>query len=72
MDGSFREQGSGTQQAPKSFLAGLRVLTALIQWLAGLVMLTEEEQEEAGIHYGRPGGDETPDDSLRTSHTGRK
>lgn len=57
MDGSFREQGSGTQQAPNIIVAGLRVLAALIQWLAGLVMLTEEEQEEASIHHGRPGGE---------------
>ena len=57
MDGSFGEQGSGTQQAPKSFLAGIKVLATLIQWLAGLMLLTEEEQEEAGIHHGRPGGE---------------
>lgn len=57
MDGSFRERGSGTQQDPNIFLAGLRALAALIQWLAGLVILTEEEQEEAGIHPGRPGGE---------------
>jgi hypothetical protein len=57
MDGSFRERGSGTQQAPNIVLAGLRALAALIQWLAGLVILTEEEQEEAGIHPGRPGGE---------------
>lgn len=34
MDDSFREQGSGTPQAPKSFLAGLPILVAsLINWL---------------------------------------
>ena len=57
MDVSFREQGSETQQAPKSFLAGLQILTNLIQWLAGLIRLTEEEKEEAGIYLGRPGGE---------------
>ena len=57
MDGSFREQGSGTQQAPRSFLAGIKVLATLIHWLAGSMLLTEEEQEEAGIHHGRPGGE---------------
>ena len=57
MDGSFREQGSETQQAPKSFLAGLQILTNLIQWLAGLIRLTEEEKEEAGIYLGRLGGE---------------
>ena len=57
MDSSFREQESGTQQAPKSFLAGLQILTNLIQWLAGLIRLTEEEKEEAGIYLGRLGGE---------------
>ena len=57
MDGSFREQGSETQQAPKSFLAGLEILTNFIQRLAGLIRLTEEEKEEAGIYLGRLGGE---------------
>ncbi|MGZ9226506.1 MAG: hypothetical protein ACXW4M_13215 [Anaerolineales bacterium] len=57
MDSSFREQESETQQAPKSFLAGLQILTNLIQWLAGLIRLTEEEKEKAGIYLGRPGGE---------------
>ena len=55
MDSSFREQESGTQEAPKSFLAGLKILTSLINWLAGLLKLTEEEREDAGIYLGRPG-----------------
>ena len=56
MDSSFRGgQGSGTQAAPKSFLAGLKILASLITWLAGLIELTEEEQEEAGIYLGRQG-----------------
>jgi hypothetical protein len=57
MDGSFREQGSGTQQAPRNFLAGLTILASLIHWLAGLIRLTEEEQEEAGIYLDRLGGE---------------
>jgi hypothetical protein len=57
MDRSFREQGAGTQQAPKSFLAGLQILASLILWLAGLITLTEEEQEEAGIYHGRLRGE---------------
>ena len=55
MDSSLRGQGSGTQVAPKSFLAGLKILASLITWLAGLITLTEEEREEAGIYLGRPG-----------------
>ena len=57
MDSSFREQGSDTQKAPRSFLASLRILASLINWLAGLLRLTEEEQEEAGIYLNRPGGE---------------
>ena len=57
MDGSFREQDPDTPQAPKSFLAGLPILASLIHWLAGLITLTEEEQEEAGIYLGRLGGE---------------
>ena len=55
MDSSFREQESGTREAPKSFWAGLTILASLIQWLGGLIELTEEEREEAGIYLGRPG-----------------
>jgi hypothetical protein len=58
MDSSFREQGSDTQKAPRSFLASLRIFASLlINWLAGLIRLTEEEQEEAGIYLDRPGGE---------------
>ena len=57
MDSSFREQGSGTQQDPKRFLASLPILSSVIKWLAGLIKLTEEEQEEAGIYLDRPGGE---------------
>jgi hypothetical protein len=59
MDSSFREQGSGTQEAPKSFLGGLAILASLIKWLAGLIEPTEEEREDAGIYLGRlgPGGE---------------
>ena len=57
MDRSFREQGSGMQQNPKRFLASLPILTSVIKWLASLIKLTEEEQEEAGIYLDRPGGE---------------
>jgi hypothetical protein len=55
MDSSFREQGSDMQEAPKSFWAGLTIFASLIKWLAGLIELTEEEREDAGIYLGRPG-----------------
>jgi hypothetical protein len=55
MDSSFREPGSSTQRDSKGFLAVLKIFASLINWLAGLVELTEEEREEAGIYLGRPG-----------------
>jgi hypothetical protein len=54
MDSSFRERGSDTQQAPTSFFASLRILGSIVRWLASLIKLTEEEQEDAGIYLGRP------------------
>ncbi len=54
MDSSFRGRPvSGTQETSKSFLASLRLLASLITWLAGLIELTEEEREQAGIYLGR-------------------
>ena len=57
MDNSFQEQGSHAQQDSKPFLAGLKIFASLISWLAGLISLTEEEREEAGIYLDRPGGE---------------
>jgi hypothetical protein len=57
MDSSFREQESHTQKASTGFWAGLRILANLINWLASLVRLTEEEREDAGIYLDRPGGE---------------
>jgi hypothetical protein len=57
MDSSFREQGSDTQKASMGFWAGLKVLASLINWLASLIRLTEEEREEAGIYLDHPGGE---------------
>jgi hypothetical protein len=58
VDSSFREQGSDTQKAPKSFLVSLRSFFASVfKWLSGLFRLTEEEREDAGIYLDRPGGE---------------
>ena len=45
-----RQQRSDTQ-FPSRFLASLQVVNRAIQWLAGLIQLTEEEQKDAGICY---------------------
>jgi hypothetical protein len=56
---SLREQDPGLQQQPKAkgFLKNLPALTGLIDWLAGFILLTEEEQENAGIYLDRLGGE---------------
>ena len=58
MDNSFHEQGSHTQQDPKSFLVSLPILGNLIKWLASLIQWVEEEQEESGIYVDRLSGRE--------------
>ena len=51
MDNFFRRQGSDTQQ-PSGFLAGLQIFDSILNWLTGLMRLTEEEQKNAGIYLG--------------------
>lgn len=57
MDSSFRERESYTQKASTGFWAGVRILASLINWLASLFRLTEEEREEAGIYLDHPRGE---------------
>ena len=54
MDSSVDEPESKTQQTTRSFMI-LRRLASIIQWLASLIHLTEEEREDAGIYLDRPG-----------------
>jgi hypothetical protein len=63
VDNPFRRQESGTQQ-PGGFLASLQILASIlplmrhaVNWLAGLIRLTEEEREAAGIYLGRLGSE---------------
>jgi len=53
MDNSFHRQGFDKQQS-RGFLTGLQIFDGILNWLAGLIQLTEEEQENAGIYLGRP------------------
>lgn len=55
MDSSFREEGSDTQEQAKRSFMSLRSPVSIIRWLAGLISLTEEEQENAGIYLDRLG-----------------
>ena len=54
MDNSFHQQKSNIQQR-SGFLASLQIFDRIINWLAGLIKLTEEEQEDAGVYPGRLG-----------------
>jgi hypothetical protein len=45
------QQGPDTQQ-PGGLLASLQVFQNILNWLVGLIQLTEEEQEDAGIQLG--------------------
>jgi hypothetical protein len=45
--------GTGTQQGPKGFL--VTILDGIMNWLASLIKLTEEDQEDAGIYPGHLG-----------------
>jgi hypothetical protein len=52
MDNSFHRQAIETQQK-RGFLASLQIFDRFIHWLAALLKLTEEEQEDAGVYLGR-------------------
>lgn len=52
MEKSLRQPETDVQQ-PSGFLAGLQIFDNLLNWLAGLIQLTEEEQRDAGIYLGR-------------------
>jgi hypothetical protein len=51
MDNSFHRQETDTQQ-PTGLLASLQIFNSILDWLAGLIKLTEEEQKDAGIYLG--------------------
>jgi len=61
MDNSFHRQDLDAQQK-RNIFAGLQFFVSIlpltwysINWLAGFIKLTEEEQEDAGIYLGRLG-----------------
>jgi hypothetical protein len=51
MDNSFSRERFDTRQ-PSGLLASLPLFTSILNWLASLVQLTEEEQRQAGIYLG--------------------
>ena len=56
MDGSFRRLGL-TFWRPTVLLAPLQVFGRMLNWLAGLARVTQEEEKEAGIYLGDTRGD---------------
>jgi hypothetical protein len=56
MDNSFLQQETNIQQ-PSGFLASLQIFDRIIHWLAGLLKLKEEEQEDAGVYLGHLGNE---------------
>lgn len=54
MGNAIFQSESGTQQRG-GLSAGLWIVVSLLNWLAGFIQLTEEEQENAGIYLGNLG-----------------
>ena len=53
MNKSIRLQDPNAQQ-PSGVLVNLQILDRILHWLVGFFQLTEEEQDDAGIHLGNP------------------
>ena len=52
MDNPIRDQGNNANLIQQAYLAGLGSVKGLIIWLAGLVVPTEEDLTQAGVHLG--------------------
>ncbi len=51
MDSSFHQQGSNTQRS-SGLSAGRQIFNRILNWIAGFIRLTEEEQKDSGIYLG--------------------
>jgi len=54
MDNNICQPGSKAHQ-PNILLASLKIFNSILHWLAGLIRLTAEEQDAAGIYLGHHG-----------------
>jgi glycerol kinase len=61
MDISVRRQESDIQQT-SGVLADPQISNRILHWLADILQLTEEEQEDAGIYLGDQDSSEYPPD----------
>jgi hypothetical protein len=50
MDNFFRRQESDTQH-PGGISTGLQIFRSILNWLIGLIKLTEDEQKDAGVYF---------------------
>jgi hypothetical protein len=53
MDSSFHEEESAAQRTAKRSFISIRASLNIIEWLKGLISLTEQEQQDAGIYLDR-------------------
>jgi hypothetical protein len=51
MDNPLTQAGSGLQRSG-GLLTSVRVFGRILDWLAALIRLTDEQQEEAGVYLG--------------------
>ena len=47
MDNSFHRQETDTQRSP-----GFQIINSILNWLADLIKLTDDERMDAGIYLG--------------------
>jgi hypothetical protein len=52
MDNSFLQPETNTQKQRGFLLAGRQIFDNALNWLAGHIQMTEEEQRDAGIYLG--------------------
>lgn len=52
MDHSIRPEQSSGIRPGGAFSTGLQILDRILDWLTGLMQLTEDEQNDAGIYLG--------------------
>lgn len=53
----FSSRKKSAMLQPRSFLAGLSLVSNIFSWLASLVRPTDEEKEQAGVYLGGEGRD---------------
>jgi hypothetical protein len=54
MDNPLQQQESQSRQPGGFPPLSLQIFDSILQWLTGILQLTEEEQDDAGIYLDRP------------------